>query len=460
MRYIVSFLLNAFLAVRWTLLAFGDSIWLSWLFKGGILLDGLVETLTLVCVALSIMRGVDNVAWGWSLMSVCGQYCSVLTLQGVGASGSNQTSESSSSSELFAQDYLLAARMGDLKSRGWRRVLSGVAQLCLGHGLLLEWTCDNMVHPPPWLAFAAALMVFASVSSYTLVLWGILTRDLALLSHKKAAFSAVSQHLASFEGRPEGALSWFQMDSDFVASSSSPSEAGDETVYTKSPEFSFFDALAFVVDVPIRGLEVLHDQPNQHPPGTLKPFQRRLLDSSLRTMAVDMHRVEIALLNPLPHLSKMMWQQRYRTSCDELVASLHNNGIAWVLRVVALVSYLPTVLHRALSCGTPLYLVALVTTDHSDDGAEVIEGGGAGWSAGQALGCRIFHATLAIELMLWIALLCKAYLRRSPRRTPAPGKVMGRDALDTADAHFFLEPYVSGEEMLELISAREAKKYI
>jgi hypothetical protein len=166
-----------------------------------------------------------------------------------------------------------------------------------------------------------------------------------------------------------------------------------------------------------------------------------------------MHRVEIALLNPLPHLNQMLWQHNYRLACDELVRSIHTNGIAWVLYVVALVGYLPTLLHRLLSCYPPLKLVA------SGVGGQVTEGGGAEWLAGQSFGLSISHTVLAMEGMMWVTAMINAWFRRTAR-TRTASNFSNKHPLDFKDVHYFLEPYFSAADYHDLMAAAQTKKYL
>jgi len=249
MRYIASYAMTAVSTLRYVVLAFGRSTYLSWLLGSVELQEGLAEVLGFLAILAFMMRGADNIFMGRKIMVDGAGYQARLVLQGGedddGNNDDNNNKDYDSSTKLYAQEYLLAAKIKDLRHRASLRVTVGVAQALFAHGLVLEWAHANSVTSPLTLALAASVCHVLFFMCVLVALWKILMNDLSILSHKKNAFSAVSAHLSSDAGHPDGGLSWFQMD------------AGLDIAAGKTPDFSFFEALAFVVNVPVQGIAVL-----------------------------------------------------------------------------------------------------------------------------------------------------------------------------------------------------------
>jgi hypothetical protein len=249
MRYIASYALTAVSTLRYVVLAFGRSTYLSWLLGSAESQEGYVEVLSFLAILAFMMRGAENIFMGRKIMVDGAGYQARLVLQ----SGEEDNDDSINDNEkddtnrakLYAQEYLLAAKINDLRHRASLRLTVGVAQALFAHGLVLEWAHATSVTPPLTLALTASVCHVLFFMCVLVALWKILMNDLSILSHKKNAFSAVSAHLRSDAGHPDGGLSWFQMD------------AGLDIAAGNTPDFSFFEALAFVVNVPVKGIAVL-----------------------------------------------------------------------------------------------------------------------------------------------------------------------------------------------------------
>jgi hypothetical protein len=439
------------------MMGLGRTVFISWLFPHHDSSDGAVNILMLLCTLLLMMRGFDRTFSSHKQFKVAAELKSQIDKKvAIGV-------VSGSRSATYGEEALLQSRLENIFDRYWWNRTQGIAQIVFSHGLVCNWSCGHQTYGN--LNFLRLVGTGATVV-YLLVIifntWSILLGDLAQLSNYNKAFVAVQSHLASFEGKPGGSWSWFQVHPDFALN--------NDAATRLRPEFDFFRKLAFVVDMKLSCLYTLNnhdtDQKENMSTDTSENASKPTtvsLDAWLKLMAKDMRNVEIALLNPLTHLNHSYWQYNYKNSVMYIKELIQSNGLTWALHVIALLCYIPTlmnsimpdVLSRAVEAEAEGHASLEDFESHISIDKEL-------YNVMDGFGFKICFSLLAVDSLLEVTKLLMAWFRMTARRSRMedPSAPPPIDAVLTSatDAHLVLERPFSGGEVLDVLFEAESSK--
>lgn len=254
-----------------------------------------------------------------------------------------------SETSFLGQEYLLKSKLAILKKQCREQRFVGFAELFLGHALLLSWAMDARFIDQAYInLYPCGISVYLSFSLW--IMWNSLQTDLATLSHRQTAVSAVAAHVAKGESRPGDKTSWFQL--------ASPQRTIDDI--NEKPQYHFFCALASVLDVSVGATTgtVTFDSLSDN-------FSEESGLAALRSLCFDMTSCELALL--APQMDKPDWASKYMNDVSTITSRLRYVSMMWLVNLLAILCYLPCLLDFF---GVNVYILLPPSNIHSWGGSQ------------------------------------------------------------------------------------------